>query len=1066
MAEEQEHLRYFSDPKNLERLNKMYEQGDLTKGEYSQDVSIFFDERMRLYVKELSKGGAGRVAAGLLVDTVAKINTNWEKIKSAAAGMKKNLAEGKGALIQPKGPRTPAGQEYEATKEAKDILIASLGLLGIQDIPGEFSGAQVENYLRDIGVSPGLAKVGNAIMQGVWWVLPGKMAATATTKIAQTSAARTITHALKTGNVDHSIRVVDEKKLKELLDFAAKAEGMPKGLDEVGDALFKLKQPRYSDPTWRPTLQESLDMWNDLERHKIDEHLEVLKRTYKISTEEILERLKSRDPNSALSNDEAVRALMLSVTARDDMLKTALDLATSRSDEALTAMKRDFGGYATYMTETVNSQTAGARTTEILRLASTESETLRQVGEAVRHHYPQLTKSGNDKEAWINLAQDLIRLEVTKGSNAVEKLILTTTQPGRWRQFGDIYRNILLARPMTHLVNAISNTMSGPLAAGDILLGANKIDDVVDAVNFSKGLALGHLSLLSKQHFGVSLDPDFIVAGLNKAEVAAREAGKGTPAWLLIKSDELTQWQLQTAFVYMHAAREARDVVSKGALRPGEVDNFITRFMDTPPKYVIDEAGEFSQRYTNNDPLWFLGEGTRRVLQWGPGILYNPFLRTPMNLLKTGVSLTPGLNSLSFTLWNDLQKGGDIARRAQGRITQSWMLGQFLWEYAKSGRITGHGPVDQETRDRWMAAGFEPYSIWDDGAKAWRSYKRFDPVAIPIGLAVDLAHASTNTDWSDTGEASRAFSTAGLLFVKGVADSTWMQNLNSFGGMVSDIMAGKFDAGSAVSTAITPIFNLIGGGPLLTAQRDELDREVKDKDSNSAYYQVYYETLSKLPMFSKMVPPKLTAGGDVLFKASPVIPGSPGWIHPDFWQPVQTRQKSINPIDLEAWRVKAQMRDFPRSIGIKSGASPDSLNDIKTAREVALEPWQHYEWKNLSLNQLRIRHTPINGGEEREMNYREVMTDLIQSPYYQNLNTTPKLQAQEMETVYNEFMKLGASYFLVNDAKRADTEGYKSIFDRSRENMLGTLGEIPPEYRPHMEQILKELNPGTMIGEK
>src|SRR5207244_1565843 len=109
---------------------------------------------------------------------------------------------------------------------------------------------------------------------------------------------------------------------------------------------------------------------------------------------------------------------------------------------------------------------------------------------------------------------------------------------------------------------------------------------------------------------------------------------------------------------------------------------------------------------------------------------------------------TPGFSSLSPQLWRDMQQGGEVAARAQGRITLSWMSGQFLWSLAKSGMISGHGPIDPEMNKNWQAKGFQPYSISFNG-KDWYSYRNLDPAATVIGLMADLAQFHSDTNFVD-----------------------------------------------------------------------------------------------------------------------------------------------------------------------------------------------------------------------------------------------------------------------------------------------------------------------------
>lgn len=127
-----------------------------------------------------------------------------------------------------------------------------------------------------------------------------------------------------------------------------------------------------------------------------------------------------------------------------------------------------------------------------------------------------------------------------------------------------------------------------------------------------------------------------------------------------------------------------------------------------------------------------------------------PFLRTPWNLFKEGMSYVPGVG---FIARPTRTKAVTTVNEATGRVTTKnelvnmsvadmvprqvigfgmlTMLGTMYHE----DRITGSEPADPAERNTWQTLGKKPYSI--KIGDQWYEYGRFDPFATPIALAVD-----------------------------------------------------------------------------------------------------------------------------------------------------------------------------------------------------------------------------------------------------------------------------------------------------------------------------------------
>lgn len=117
-----------------------------------------------------------------------------------------------------------------------------------------------------------------------------------------------------------------------------------------------------------------------------------------------------------------------------------------------------------------------------------------------------------------------------------------------------------------------------------------------------------------------------------------------------------------------------------------------------------------------------------------------PFIRTPTNLYRYGIKLTPGLNLLQAEYRNAFMgsKGVEAQARAVGQMALGSLLVAQAIQMRYEGRITGAGPLDSKSNKEWRAEGNMPYSLVTtdkDGKKHYTQLNRFDPIQFPFTLA-------------------------------------------------------------------------------------------------------------------------------------------------------------------------------------------------------------------------------------------------------------------------------------------------------------------------------------------
>lgn len=151
----------------------------------------------------------------------------------------------------------------------------------------------------------------------------------------------------------------------------------------------------------------------------------------------------------------------------------------------------------------------------------------------------------------------------------------------------------------------------------------------------------------------------------------------------------------------------------------------------------------------------FRGEGNTLGSTLATQIL--PFLRTPWNLAKEGVSYVPGVGvgarlvgltpgTTKTTATYHIVDGVPVAKYATEVVNmtkEELMSRQLMGLGVVAGlgalynaeRLTGSIPDEPAERERWKANGIQPFSI-KVGDK-WVSYQRVEPFATVMGLAAD-----------------------------------------------------------------------------------------------------------------------------------------------------------------------------------------------------------------------------------------------------------------------------------------------------------------------------------------
>ena len=134
--------------------------------------------------------------------------------------------------------------------------------------------------------------------------------------------------------------------------------------------------------------------------------------------------------------------------------------------------------------------------------------------------------------------------------------------------------------------------------------------------------------------------------------------------------------------------------------------------------------------------------------EFKPLILMIPFFKTPYNILKEGLTFTPGLGVLTGRAYK--KTGTNFsAPMSKSEIAARQMIGfgamATAFQLHEQGLITGTYPDDPNERNMMRDAGIPELSI--KTPMGWVSYAKIEPLATVFGLVSDLSKNIDN--WYD-----------------------------------------------------------------------------------------------------------------------------------------------------------------------------------------------------------------------------------------------------------------------------------------------------------------------------
>lgn len=167
-----------------------------------------------------------------------------------------------------------------------------------------------------------------------------------------------------------------------------------------------------------------------------------------------------------------------------------------------------------------------------------------------------------------------------------------------------------------------------------------------------------------------------------------------------------------------------------------------------------------------------------------PAKMVLPFVRTPVNLFRQGVQLTPGLNLIQ-------QEYSQAIKGAMGPEKQAQAIGQMAMGslimgstglLAYQGYVTGDEPSNPKLAAEAMATGWRPNSIVHsnkDGTKTYIPFNRFDPIMMPFAMAANIVGVLSSDQPADQNKAQSMLGAMTVMMMKQLTDKLYLQNFKN-----------------------------------------------------------------------------------------------------------------------------------------------------------------------------------------------------------------------------------------------------------------------------------------------
>ena len=359
-------------------------------------------------------------------------------------------------------------------------------------------------------------------------------------------------------------------------------------------------------------------------------------------------------------------------------------------------------------------------------------------------------------------------------------LRLITKDPGRRAELSSISRQAL--REYTYTVATIGD---GWQAATEAFLRGDSILSPHNTEYFQRGTT----GVATEQ---IPWKPVNSVADLvqNAWMAASYRNLVGLPTRALGAADEFFKTIRYRAVVQSRAAVEAADLGLDEEAARAYIQKALNQALDPATGRALDakalrEAQTTSFQKDLDYETTFggnVGRGLTNMRRTAPILSWVlPFVKTPVNVIRYGIKLTPGLNMAQKEFRDAItgKAGAEAQAHAIGQMSMAMLFSAYAAHLVAQGRFTGGGPDDYKLQQELTATGWRPYSyVWqdDEGNTKYFQVGRFDPAGMAMGLVADVVDIMQR---DPEGDHSSLIAAVAVAVAKNLGEKTFLQNLNS-----------------------------------------------------------------------------------------------------------------------------------------------------------------------------------------------------------------------------------------------------------------------------------------------
>ncbi len=333
-----------------------------------------------------------------------------------------------------------------------------------------------------------------------------------------------------------------------------------------------------------------------------------------------------------------------------------------------------------------------------------------------------------------------------------------------------------------------------------------------------------------------------------------------------------------------------------------------------------------------------------------------PFLRTPANLVKYGLELSP-LGILNPKLWKNLASKSPEAAEQIGR----WVIGSGVaisfGLYAADGNITGAAPVDPTKRDAFYRAGKQPYSL--KIGDTWVSYQRLEPfnqLLSQVAAVVDSIQEGKTT--KDAFEIAQGIiSTIGNNLIS----QTYMENIANVMNFIED----PFGEGKRLLQRTASGF--VPESALLRTIAQALDPTIRQAQN------IPEQIMAGIPGLTEQIRAKTNVFGETQKRETPS------------YSPINITSEKNDPVNIELDRLGL-------NVGLVGGTITFT-NASGKSEKLVLTGDELYNYRNLSGQAIKRALDKAVASAA----YRRLQTDERRESYLNNVISDARQDAREMQ---------------------------------------------------------------------